>query len=78
MKIYSTIVLTSLCCASSAFGLHGRATGALKKTGFMANTTPKPMVQPLDLRGNRVTETVSSPYSGFWMPLTFEKECCDG
>ena len=60
MKIVSTTtVLISLCCATSAFGLHGRATSALKKTSMLMPTKQAPaMVQPVDLRGNRVSETV--------------------
>ncbi|KAL7557477.1 hypothetical protein ACA910_002370 [Epithemia clementina (nom. ined.)] len=56
MKIVSTIVLTTLCCAS-AFGLHGRAVSrALKSPSVVAHPTAK-VVEPLDLSGKRTSDT---------------------
>ena len=59
MKVASTLLLTTLCCAS-AFGFHGTASKALKKVGG-ANKVP--MVQPIDLNGERSSAvTVSEPF----------------
>ena len=50
MKVASTLLLTTLCCAS-AFGFHGPASNALKKVGVVAKNVP--MVQPVDINGER-------------------------
>lgn len=46
----TTLLLASFCCAS-AFGLNGKPVSALKKVG---NVQAKPMVQPIDIQGNRL------------------------
>lgn len=56
MKAASTLLLTTLCCAS-AFGLHGKATTALKKVGLGGNRVP--MVQPIDINGERSSAVTS-------------------
>ena len=60
MKVASTLLLTTLCCAS-AFGFHGTPSKALKKIGLGGNKVP--MVQPIDLNGERSSAvTVSEPF----------------
>ena len=63
MKVASTLLLTTLCCAS-AFGLHGTASKAMKKVGLGGNRVP--MVQPIDITGERSSAiTVSELFLSF-------------
>lgn len=56
MKVASaTLVLATFCCAS-AFGLHGPTkTSVLRKVGIAG--TNKAMVQPIDIQGNRLSNS---------------------
>lgn len=55
MKVTATLTLASLCCAS-AFGLHGVATSTAKKVGYVGSN--KPMVQAIDVTGQRLSNTM--------------------
>ena len=59
MKIVSsTLVLATFCCAS-AFGLHGTGTtSAVKTLGAFAKSR-QPMVQAVDIHGQRASTMVS-------------------
>jgi solute carrier family 35 protein E1 len=58
MKFAFSIFLTTLYCAS-AFGLNGRAqNNVLKRVGFSAKSSA-PMVQAMDIRGNRMSDTAA-------------------
>ena len=55
MKVATTFVLATLCCAS-AFGFHGPASKALKK---VTGASKVPMVQPIDINGERSSAAVT-------------------
>jgi hypothetical protein len=58
MKVASaTLLLATFCCAS-AFGLHGPATAGIKNVGISAYQ--KPMVQAMDVQGNRLSSSTSN------------------
>ena len=65
MKVASTLLLTTLCCAS-AFGFHGTASKALKKIG---GTNKVPMVQPIDLHSERSSAVTVSGLLSFWLRI---------
>lgn len=81
MKVASaTLVLATFCCAS-AFGLTGPKTVGLKKMGLAANTKA-PMVQAIDVQGNRLSNSnvvrmplLKRPIAVFRRPCGFIRAC---
>jgi hypothetical protein len=56
MKVAKTTIVLATFCCTAAFGLNGGATksGMAKKIGFAA-ASRKPMVQPVDVQGQRLS-----------------------
>ena len=63
MKVASPLALiTIFCSAASAFGLNGRAQSVAKSTKTLAGFAKQssPLVQPIDVQGNRLNSVVSN------------------
>jgi hypothetical protein len=57
MKVASaTLLLATFCCAS-AFGLNGPAQTTVFKNGRIAANHKSSMVQPVDVQGNRLSNS---------------------
>jgi hypothetical protein len=60
MKITPLALLTIFAATSSAFGLNGRAQSIAKSTKGLGLVNKSPLVQPVDVQGNRVSSVVST------------------
>jgi hypothetical protein len=55
MKVAKTTIVLATFCCTAAFGLNGATkSGMAKKIGFAASSR-KPMVQPVDVQGQRLS-----------------------
>ena len=60
MKVTSFLVLATFCAtAASAFGLNGAANFVAKSVAPKGGFAKKPMVQAVDIHGNRANSWVS-------------------
>jgi hypothetical protein len=60
MKITPLALLTIFAATSSAFGLNGRAQSITKSNKGLGLVNKSPLVQPVDVQGNRVSSVVST------------------
>jgi hypothetical protein len=61
MKVTSSFALVTICAtAASAFGLNGGAASLSRATLGNVGIANKPMVQPVDVQGQRLSSVVST------------------